>query len=92
MYTYVSPPRIDHCCYTMFNFYRILKGKSLCDWPSIRTFCDELYSKSIRSPFLLSLLIDLYEEDARKGEEGAQDNVTKAVEVKMCNVEVMCSS
>ena len=60
---------------------RVLKGKSLCDWPGLKEFCDELYSKNIRSTFLLSIQIDIYEEEALKDSSTAPEKVAKALEV-----------
>lgn len=46
-------------------------------------FCEELYSKHIRSPLLLSMMVDIYEERALASDkpEHAHDYLTKALEV-----------
>ncbi len=62
-------------------FLRVLKGKSLCEWPGLQEFCDELKAKNIRSPFLLSFQIDIYEEEASKNSGTAPEVIAKAVEV-----------
>lgn len=59
----------------------VLKGKSLCDWPGLKEFCNELFSKNIKSPFLLSIQIDIYEEEARKDSSTAPEAVAKALEL-----------
>jgi hypothetical protein len=49
----------------------------------VSEFCDELYSKHIRSPLLLSMMVDIYEERALATDitEHAQNFVAKALEV-----------
>lgn len=65
---------------------RVLKGKSLCEWPGLQEFCEELTSKGICSPFLLSLRVDIYEEEAKKDSSTAQEKIGIAVEVRMCSL------
>ena len=47
-------------------------------------FCEELYSKHIRSPLLLSMMVDIYEERALATDttEHARDYLAKALEVR----------
>lgn len=67
----------------VFIVWSILKGKKLSEYPGLKSFCDELYSKHIRSPFLLSLLVDMYEECIQPpvDDEHPDPNLTKALEV-----------
>lgn len=41
---------------------RVLKGKRLSEYPGLREACEDMYSGHIRSPLLLGLLIDMYQE------------------------------
>ena len=42
---------------------RVLRGRWYNDYSNVLTACEEMWSGHIRSPFLLSLLVDIYEED-----------------------------
>ena len=65
--------------------FSILRGHKLSEFPGVSEFCDELYSKHIRSPLLLSMMVDIYEERALATDttEHAQNFLAKALEV--CN-------
>lgn len=58
--TYTHPSRV-HIAYTHPS--RVLRGRQYSDYSSVLTACEEMWSGHIRSPFLLSLLVDIYEED-----------------------------
>lgn len=56
----------------------------MSEYPGLNQFCEELYSKHIRSPLLLSLMVDICEEGAEANKsERAPENLTKALEVCM---------
>lgn len=57
-----------------------MKGKKLSEELSVRATCDELHSQQVPSPHLLSTLIDIYEEEAEKGN---QESLTKALDVRL---------
>ena len=59
---------------------RVLKGKRLSEYPGVKEACDEMYSRHIRSPFLLSTLVDMHEE--RAGQVGGEEALAKALEVQ----------
>lgn len=56
----------------------VLKGKRLSEHPGLKDTCLEMFSQRIRSPFLLSLLVDMYEEEVGQGK---QESLGKALEV-----------
>ena len=56
----------------------MLKGKQLSEHPGLKDTCQEMFSQRIRSPFLLSLLVDMYEEEVGQGK---QESLRKALEV-----------
>lgn len=66
--------------FVIFNKLRVLKGKKLSEELSVRAICDELRSQQVPSPHLLSTLIDIYEEEAEKGN---QESLTKALDVSL---------
>ena len=68
----------DLTCQLIFS--SILQGRKLFEYPGLGQFCEELFSKHIRSPFLLAVMVDMCEERA-KDSEHAQENQTKALEV-----------
>ena len=55
--------------------------------PGVSDFCQELYDKSIRSPYLLAFIVDMYEETLQK-DQGAsvdaakEETLKKATEVR----------
>lgn len=53
----------------------VLRGRRLSEWPGLKEACLELYSRHLHSPFLLSLLVDMYEEEA------GQESLRKAIEL-----------
>lgn len=55
--------------------YRILKGKCLNEYPGLKVACDDMFSKNIRSPLLLGVLVDMYQE------QGGHTHLTQAAEV-----------
>ncbi len=55
---------------------RILKDEGLCRHQLVRDTCEELLAGHIRSPYLLSLLVDIYRE------LGTVELLQKAVEVR----------
>ena len=65
-------------------FFSILRGRKLSEFAGVSEFCEDLYSKHIRSPLLLSLMVDIYEERAAadKTTEHAQNYLTKALGVR----------
>lgn len=65
-------------------FSSILRGRKLSEFPGVSEFCEELYSKHIRSPLLLSMMVDIYEERALATDttEHARDYLAKALEVR----------
>lgn len=54
---------------------RILKGKQLSEYPGLRETCEEMLSNNIRSPLLLGVLVDMYQE------LGDHTHLSKASEV-----------
>jgi hypothetical protein len=65
---------------------RILKGKRLSEYPGLRETCEGMLSKNIRSPLLLGVLIDMYQE------LGDHTHLSKAVEVREETSEAMSCS
>ncbi len=68
----------------------MLRGKRLSEYPGLREVCDEMYSRHVRSPFLLSTLMDMYEEEA--GLEGAghrSESLMKAIEVDWTSLSIL---
>lgn len=63
----------------------VLKGKRLSEHPGLKDTCLEMFSQRIRSPFLLSLLVDMYEEEVGQGK---QESLGKALEVGGVTVSV----
>lgn len=57
--------------------HSVLKGKQLSEYPGLKDTCQEMFSQ-YHSPFLLSLLVDMYEEEAGRGEK---ESLRKALEV-----------
>jgi len=55
----------------------VLKGKQLSEYPGLKDTCQEMFSQ-YHSPFLLSLLVDMYEEEAGRGEK---ESLRKALEL-----------
>ena len=68
--------------------HSVLKGKQLSEHPGLKDTCQEMFSQRIRSPFLLSLLVDMYEEDVGQGK---QESLGKALEVGRVTVGVISS-
>lgn len=64
----------------IIDINRVLKGKKLSEELNVRAICDELRSQQVPSPHLLSTLIDIYEEEAEKGN---QESLTKALDVSL---------
>ena len=67
----------------MLIFFSILRGRKLSEFPGVSEFCEELYAKHIRSPLLLSMMVDIYEERVLAADttEHAQNYLAKALEV-----------
>ncbi|GFR87323.1 protein farnesyltransferase/ geranylgeranyltransferase type-1 subunit alpha [Elysia marginata] len=61
----------------------VLSEKKLCEFPSLMEFCLELYSKHIRSPFLMACMIDNYEEMLEQGKPKKEENLQNATQ--LCN-------
>ena len=55
--------------------HRILRGRRYNDYSNLLTACEEMWTGHIRSPFLLSLLVDIYEED------GSEPKILEAIKV-----------
>ena len=54
----------------------ILKADGLCKYPVVRSTCEELLAGHIHSPYLLSLLVDIY------CQLGDKELLEKAVQVR----------
>ena len=69
--------------FTLFILhFSILRGRKLSKYPGLAQFCEDLFSKQIRSPFLLSMMVDIYQEKAVTCEaEKVRENLSKALEV-----------
>ncbi len=61
-------------------FYRILDGRDAYSYPNMMETCQEMYENSIRSPYLLGFIIDMYEEMLEAKTED-QTVLTKALDV-----------
>ena len=59
--------------HTHTHTHRILRGRRYSDYPNVVRACEEMLSNYISSPFLLALLVDVFEEDGR--EEKIQEAV-----------------
>ena len=68
--------------------HSVLKGKQLSEHPGLKDTCQEMFSQRIRSPFLLSLLVDMYEEEVGQGK---QEGLGKALEVGRVTVGIISS-
>ena len=60
---------------------RVLLGRRLSEHPGLKEACQDLYSRQIRSPFLLAMLVDIYEEE-EAGEGRGQESLGQALEVR----------
>ena len=89
-FTLTSPlPTSSHLLPTRpLWLHSVLKGKQLSEHPGLKDTCQEMFSQRIRSPFLLSLLVDMYEEDVGQGK---QESLGKALEVGRVTVGVISS-
>ena len=81
---YSSYPNLCLCliscvCFPLYDDSVLLDHK-LCDYPEVMEFCQDLYSKQIRSPFLIACMIDCYEEKLEDGK--VDDNLQKALQVR----------
>ena len=70
-----------HAFHNAFYVPSILRGRKLSEYPGLSQFCEELYSKHIRSPFLFSLMVDICEEKVESKSEDTQEQLTKALGV-----------
>ncbi|KAK3774700.1 hypothetical protein RRG08_051242 [Elysia crispata] len=61
----------------------VLSERKLSEFPSLMEFCVELYSKHIRSPFLMACMIDNYEEMLEQGKPKKEENLQNATQ--LCN-------
>ncbi|RUS80821.1 hypothetical protein EGW08_011442, partial [Elysia chlorotica] len=61
----------------------VLSERKLSEFPSLMDFCVELYSKHIRSPFLMACMIDNYEEMLEQGKPKKEENLQNATQ--LCN-------
>ncbi|KAK0043568.1 protein farnesyltransferase/geranylgeranyltransferase type-1 subunit alpha [Biomphalaria pfeifferi] len=61
----------------------VLQERKLFDFPGVLEFCHELYSKQIRSPFLIACMIDCYEEMLELGKPKKEETLQKATQ--LCN-------
>lgn len=59
--------------------HRIMKGRCLSSYPGLREVCEEMFSKDIRSPLLLGVLVDMYQE------LGDEMHLKTALKVRTCN-------
>ena len=59
-------------------FNRVLKDKRLSEQPLVRTLCDYLYNQHVPSSHLLSTMVEIYEEEAEKGNN---ESLQSALEV-----------
>jgi len=61
-----------------WNFLRgiLQNGQGTLDqFPEVADFCEDLYSSGVRSPYLLSFLIDLYEEKCLRVPPNPEDDI-----------------
>ena len=65
-------------CHTQFS---LLQGRHYSDHKSVMSACEEMVKIHIRSPFLLALMVDAYEEDG--SEERRQDAIKVRYEVAL---------
>lgn len=63
----------------MYPRPRVLQGRRLSEHPGLKEACQEMYSRQIRSPFLLAMLVDMCEEEAGQGR--GQESLGQALEV-----------
>ena len=72
-----SPPLVDSLSHSLFLRKhlppRVLRGRRYSDYSVVARVCEEMRAGHVRSPFLLALLVDMYEEDG--GEEKRQEAV-----------------
>ncbi|CAL1530939.1 unnamed protein product [Lymnaea stagnalis] len=61
----------------------VLLDRKLFDNPSVLEFCHDLYSKQIRSPFLIACMIESYEEMLEFGKPKKEETLQKALQ--LCN-------
>lgn len=61
----------------------MLLDRKVSDYPNVMEFCQELYCKQIRSPFLLACMIDCYEEILELGKPKKEENLQKATQVRL---------
>ncbi len=59
--------------------------RQMASQSGVSEFCQELYDKSIRSPYLLAFMVDMYEEQleqqAASGDHQRIDTLNKATQV-----------
>ncbi|XP_064630696.1 protein farnesyltransferase/geranylgeranyltransferase type-1 subunit alpha-like [Lineus longissimus] len=68
-----------------WNYLRgIFLGRTMSTYPGLREFCQELYDQRIRSPYLLSLIIDMNEEMIKAGSSDKEKLLENAVEMCGC--------
>jgi protein farnesyltransferase/geranylgeranyltransferase type-1 subunit alpha len=56
----------------------VLKGKDISSQQDVREMCDQLISQQVCSPHLMSTMIDIYDEEASRGNN---DSLVKAIEL-----------
>ena len=68
-------------CYVFFSL-SILRGKLYKDHEKVVSACEEMLAGHIRSPFLLAVLVDMYEED---GQEEKRLEAIKVIGLTHCS-------
>ena len=60
---------------------RVLSDINMSDFTSVRDFCQGMYDKDIRSPYLLGFMVEMQEEQLEGG-NGEESVLLKATEVR----------
>ena len=60
---------------------RVLLEKELSAYKNILDFCQELYDKRIRSPYLMGYMVDFYESQLEGDCEDRKDTLEKTLKV-----------
>ena len=65
----------------MFVSFSVLQESDLSANPELMEYCQELYNKNIRSPYLLAFMVDFYEDSLDLGTDKKEETLQKALEV-----------
>ena len=74
-----------HChllLWKLLSSASVLKGKHLSEHPGLKEACEEMRSRHIRSPFLLSMQVDMCEEKAARGGPQGKESLQQALKVE----------